>query len=79
MLCWQDSDHTDIFMNQGLNNTITLRPLIPHIMPCYMPQNGGSIVAVYLVTLFHPIYSQLAHPATASRHGGMFCLLLFLF
>ena len=36
---WQDSDHTDIFINERiecyLNNTITLRPLTPHIMPCY--------------------------------------------
>jgi len=39
MLCWQDSDHSDIFINQRiecyLNNTIILRPLTPHIMPCY--------------------------------------------
>jgi len=75
MLCWQDSDHTDIFMNQGLNNT----PLNSTHYAMLYPQNGGSIVAVYLVTSFHRIYSQLAHPATASRHGGMFCLLLFLF
>jgi len=38
-LCWQASDHTDIFINQRiecyLNNTINLRPLTPHIMPCY--------------------------------------------
>jgi len=36
---WQDSDHTDIFINQRiecyLNNTINLRPLTPHITPCY--------------------------------------------
>jgi len=33
------SNHTHIFVNQRiecyLNNTITLRPLTPHIMPCY--------------------------------------------
>ena len=33
------SDHTDIFINQriecNLKNTISLRPLTPHIMPCY--------------------------------------------
>ena len=33
------SDHADIFINQRieyyLNITITLRPLTPHIMPCY--------------------------------------------
>ena len=33
------SNHTHIFINQRiecyLNNTITLRPLTPHIMPCY--------------------------------------------
>jgi len=38
-LCWQASDHTDIFINQRiecyLNSTINLRPLIPHFMPCY--------------------------------------------
>ena len=32
-------DHTDIFINQRikrhLNNTINLRPLTPHIIPCY--------------------------------------------
>jgi len=34
-LCWQVSDHTDIFINQRieccLNNTIHFRPLTPHI------------------------------------------------
>jgi len=33
------SDSTNVFINQRiecyLNNTITLRPLTPHIMPCY--------------------------------------------
>jgi len=32
-------NHTDVFVNQRiecyLNNTINLRPLTPHIMPCY--------------------------------------------
>jgi len=32
-------DHTDIFINQRiecyLNDTINLRPLTPHISPCY--------------------------------------------
>jgi len=38
-LCWQFNDAADIFINRRiefyLNNTITLRPLTPHIMPCY--------------------------------------------
>jgi len=38
-LCWKDSDHTDILINQRiecyLNSTITLRPLTSHIMPCH--------------------------------------------
>ena len=38
-LCWQVNDHTDIFVNERiefcLNSTINLRPLTPHIMPCY--------------------------------------------
>jgi len=33
------SDHTDIFLNQRiecyLNNRINIRPLAPHVMPCY--------------------------------------------
>jgi len=39
MLHRQANDHTDVFINQRieccLNNTINLRPLTPHIMPCY--------------------------------------------
>jgi len=38
-LCWQTSNHTDIFINQRikcyLNSTINVRPLTPNIMPCY--------------------------------------------
>jgi len=40
----QDSDYTDIFINQRiecyLNNTITLRPLTSHIMPCSGVKEG---------------------------------------
>jgi len=52
-LCWQASDHTDIFINQRiecyLNNAITLRPLTPHYAMLY-PQNGDRIVAIDSVT-----------------------------
>ena len=47
MLCWQANDHPDIFINQRiecyLNNTINLRPLTPHIMPC--PTHKMAIVS----------------------------------
>ena len=39
ILCWRANDHTDIFINQQIeckfNNTINLRPLTPHTIPCY--------------------------------------------
>jgi len=38
-LRWQVDDHTDIVINQRielyLNNTVNLRPLTPHVIPCY--------------------------------------------
>jgi len=54
-------DHTDTFIYQRtecyLNNTITLRPLTPHIMP----QNGDRIVAIDSATSLHPLYTFSIH------------------
>ena len=59
MLCWQTSDHTDIFINQQikcyLDSTINLRPLTPHIVMLY-PQNDDRIVAIDSVTSLYPMY-----------------------
>ena len=58
-LCWQTSDHTDIFVNQRigfyLNNTTNLRFLTPH--STLYPQNGDRFVATDSVTSLHLIYA----------------------
>ena len=54
-LCWQDSDHTHIFTNQLIecywNNTITVRPLTPHIMPSYTRRRHDKFVLRYISTV----------------------------
>jgi len=66
------SDHTDILINQRiecyLNNTITLRSLTPHIMPCYTHKMAivswryilrrHLTVCIWSVGIFHPCWTE---------------------
>jgi len=56
-----------------LNNTMNLRPLAPHIMPCYT-QNGDRIVAIDSVTSLDPMYtwSEVTSHNLWSRHNRHF-------
>jgi len=50
----------DIFLNQliqfYLNNTLNLRPLTPHIAPCYTHKMTIVIVTIDYVMSLHPMY-----------------------
>ena len=73
-LCWQASDHTIIFVNQRiecyLNSTINLRPLTPHVMPCYTHKMASkaswhrNYVTVILCLVFRRVQWPLL-PLTA--------------
>ena len=56
-LCWQASNHTDIFINQRIecyiNNTTNLNSMYYAML---YPQNGDRIVAIDSVTSLHPVY-----------------------
>jgi len=68
-------DHTDIFINQPikyyLNNGINLRPLTPHIMPCYT--HTMAIVTVDSMASLQPICivvtRSLCSRCFCSRHS----------
>jgi len=70
-LCWQASDHTDIFINQRIecywNNTINLRPLNSTHYAMLCPQNGDRIVAIDSVTHFTQCVRQWCTGNTYSQ------------
>jgi len=73
-LCWRASDHTDIFINQrtecNLNNTINLRPLAPHIMPCYT-HKGRSYRDHRFCDVTYPLYRPASISAPLDRYSTL--------
>jgi len=72
MLCWQTSDHTDIFINQRIEfylyNAISLQFLTPHIMPCYT----HTMAIVSWPQILHPMlmYAGCLTVHRVSNVGG---------
>ena len=72
-LCWQASDHTDIFVNQRIecyiNSTIysVCSPLNSIHYAMLYPQNGNCIVAIDFVTSRHPMYTLMEYGSAGGR------------